>query len=268
MPQLIPFLLRHPYGVLFGIVLAEQLGMPLPAAPVLLAAGALAGLGKMSLAGALALSALATLLADLAWFEAGRRRGRTVLDFVCRISLEPDSCVRRAENVFLRRGPRSLLYVKFVPGLGLMAVVLAGAFGLRRRRFLLFDLPGALVWGGAYLALGYVFSGELERATRALMRLGSSAAGLLVGLLAVWLIWKYVQRMRFIRSIHMDRIQPEELRRRLEAGEPIAIVDLRQQLDFETDRRRLPGALRFDADELQERHQEIPRDRDVVLYCT
>lgn len=267
-PGLIPFLLRHPYGVLFGIVLAEQLGIPLPAAPVLLAAGALAGLGKMSLVGALALAALATVLADLTWFEAGRRRGSKVLDFVCRVSLEPDSCVRRTENVFLRHGPRSLLFVKFVPGLGLMAVALAGAFGLRRRRFLLFDLPGALVWAGAYLALGYVFSGELERATQALMRLGSTAVVVVAGLVALWLIWKYVQRMRFIRSIRMERIRPEDLRRKLETGEPIAIVDLRNPLDFETDRRRLPGALRFDADELEERHQEIPRDRDVVLYCT
>jgi len=263
----IQFLLHHPYAILFGIVLAEQLGVPLPSVPVLLAAGALAGLGKIGAGSALGLAVLATVIADLVWFEAGRRRGNKVLRFVCKVSLEPDSCVRRTEDVFSRYGPRSLLFVKFVPGLGLMAVTLAGAFGLRRRRFLLFDLPGAAVWAGAYLALGYVFSAQLERAMEAVRRLGFTVIGL-GGLIALWLIWKYVQRERFIREISMDRITPDDLRRKLEAGEPVAIVDLRHRLDFDADPRTLPGALRFDAGELEQRHQEIPRDREVVLYCT
>jgi rhodanese-like protein len=176
--------------------------------------------------------------------------------------------VSRTEDVFARHGPRSLLFVKFVPGLGLMAVTLAGAFGLKRRRFLLFDLPGALVWAGSYLALGYVFSEQLERATQAVSRLGFTVVSIVATLIALWLLWKYVQRHRFIRALRMDRITPEELRRKLDAGEPIAIVDLRHRLDFEADPRRLPGALRFDAPELAQRHAEIPRDRDVVLYCT
>jgi hypothetical protein len=149
-----------------------------------------------------------------------------------------------------------------------MAVTLAGAFGLRRRRFLLFDLPGAAVWAGSYLALGYVFSAQLERAIQAVTHLGLTAAGLLLGLVALWLAWKYSERRRFIRDLHMDRITPADLRRKLEAGEPVAIVDLRHRLDFEADPRTLPGALRFDTDELEQRHAEIPRDRDVVLYCT
>jgi membrane protein DedA with SNARE-associated domain len=264
----VQFLLHHPYAILFGIVLAEQLGVPLPSVPVLLAAGALAGLGKIGAAPALAFAVLATVIADLAWFEAGRRRGNRVLKFVCRVSLEPDSCVRRTEDVFARYGPRSLLFVKFVPGLGLMAVTLAGAFGLRRRRFLLFDLPGAAVWAGTYLALGYVFSAELERAIQAVTHLGVTAAGLVLGLVALWLTWKYFQRRRFIRDLHMDRISPEDLRRKLDAGEPIAIVDLRHRLEFEADPRTLPGALRLDLSDLEQRHTEIPRDRDVVLYCT
>jgi membrane protein DedA with SNARE-associated domain len=264
----VQFLLHHPYAILFGIVLAEQVGVPLPSVPVLLAAGALAGLGKIGAASALGLAVLATVIADLVWFEAGRRRGNKVLKFVCRVSLEPDSCVRRTEDVFSRYGPRSLLFVKFVPGLGLMAVTLAGAFGLRRLRFLLYDLPGAVVWAGTYIALGFVFSAQLERAIQAVSNLGVTLAGLVLALIALWLIWKYHQRRRFIRDLHMDRITPEDLRRKLEAGEPIAIVDLRHRLEFETDPRTLPGALRFDMSDLEQRHAEIPRDRDVVLYCT
>jgi membrane protein DedA with SNARE-associated domain len=262
------FLLRHPYAVLFAIVLSEQLGIPLPSVPVLLAAGALAGMGRIDALSALVLAVAATVVADLAWFEAGRRRGNRVLKFVCRVSLEPDSCVRRTEDVFARHGPRSLLFVKFVPGLGLMAVTLAGAFRVRRRRFLLFDVPGASLWAGAYLAVGYVFAEQLERALATTRQLGLTLAGALVVLLALWVIWKYAQRRRFIREIRMERIGPEELRRKLEAGEPVAIVDLRHPLDFETEPRTLPGALRLEARELEERHTEIPRDREVVLYCT
>lgn len=260
--------MSHPYALLFGIVLAEQLGIPLPSVPVLLAAGALAGLGRIDAGHALALAVLATVTADLVWFEAGRRRGNRVLKFVCRVSLEPDSCVRRTEDVFGRYGPRSLLFVKFVPGLALMAVTLAGAFKLSRRRFLLFDVPGAALWAGTYLTLGYVFSEQLERAVQAVRRLGFTVVGLALILVALWLAWKYFQRERFIRELRMDRITPEDLRRKLDAGEPIAIVDLRHPLDFEADPRTLPGALRFEAAELAQRHQEIPRDRDVVLYCT
>jgi membrane protein DedA with SNARE-associated domain len=264
----VQFLLHHPYGVLFGIVLAEQLGVPLPSVPVLLAAGALAGMGRIGLFSSFALALSATLVADLAWFEAGRRRGNKVLTLLCRVSLEPDSCVRRTEDVFARSGPRSLLFVKFVPGLGLMAVALAGAFGLGRRRFLLFDAPGAALWAGAYLGLGYAFSGQIEHALSAVRRLGITIAGFAAILAAAWLGWKLVQRRRFIRTLRTDRILPEDLRRKLEAGEPVAIVDLRHRLDFASDPRTLPGALRMDAGELEARHREIPRDRDVVLYCT
>ncbi|HEV7498709.1 MAG TPA: rhodanese-like domain-containing protein, partial [Vicinamibacteria bacterium] len=177
-------------------------------------------------------------------------------------------CVRRTEDVFARYGPRSLLFVKFVPGLGLMAVTLAGAFGLKRARFLLFDLAGALVWAGSYLTLGYVFSGQIERATEAVTSLGVTVVGIAATLAAGWIVWKYFQRRRFIREIHMERISAQELRQKIDAGEPVAIVDLRHRLDFAEDPRTLPGALRFEASELEQRHQEIPRDRDVVLYCT
>jgi membrane protein DedA with SNARE-associated domain len=263
-----PSILHHPYAVLFGIVLAEQLGIPLPSVPVLLAAGALAGMSRMSYGLGLALAVLATITADLVWFEAGRRRGNRVLSLICKVSLEPDSCVRRTENVFVRFGPTSLLFVKFLPGLALMTVALAGAFGLKRRRFLVFDVAGSTAWASAYLTLGFVFSHELERATRSLLRLGSAVLGVVALALVAYVLWKYAQRQRFLREIRMERISPEELQGKLAAGEAVAIVDLRHRLDFDADPRTLPGALRLGADELDQRHQEIPRDREVVLYCT
>ena len=261
-------LVRYGYVVVFGWVFAEQIGLPIPAVPVLLAAGALAGSGRLSLTLVLVLAALASLVSDTIWYGIGRRGGARVLGWLCRISLEPDSCVRRTENVFAPHGPRSLLFVKFVPGLGLVCVTLAGAFGLRRIRFLAWDVAGATLWAGAYMLLGFAFSSEIERATVAILHLGTAAVVILGSLFVAYLVGKYVQRQRFLRQLRIDRITPEELRRRLDAGERVAIVDLRHRVDFDADPRTLPGALRFAADELEARHQEIPRDREVVLYCT
>src|SRR5262245_41188935 len=116
------------------------------------------------------------------------------------------------------------------------------------------------------MAVEYAFSSELERVTRAVLSLGTAAVGVVAALLAAYVGWKYVQRQRFLRQIRIDRITPEELSRKLAAGEPVAIVDLRHRIDFEADPRTLPGAIRLGADELDTRHAEIPRDRDVVLY--
>jgi membrane protein DedA with SNARE-associated domain len=262
------FLLHHPYGVLWMVVAAEQLGLPIPAAPVLLGAGALAGADKLGLAPSLLLAILACLLSDLVWYEAGRRRGGSILGLLCRVSLEPDSCVRRTEDTFARHGARTLLVAKFVPGLSTVAPPLAGVIGMTRRRFLALDAAGAALWSGAYLAVGYVFSDQLEAVAERVLQLGGSVVAVLGGALALYLAWKYTQRQRFLRSLRVARISPEELKQRLDSREEVVIVDLRHSVDFEADPDRIPGALRMSPDEVERRHEEIPRDRDVVLYCT
>jgi membrane protein DedA with SNARE-associated domain len=262
------FLIRHGYSVLFLWVLAEQLGLPLPSTPLLLAAGALAGAGQMNLPGAIALAVLASLLGDLAWYEFGRLRGGKVLNLLCRISLEPDSCVRKTENAFVRHGARSLLVAKFVPGLNTMAPPLAGIIGMRRMRFLIFDALGALFYIGSFVALGYLFSNQLEQVAARVASLGFSLLVVLAGGLAAYIAWKYVQRHRFIRSLRIARITPDELKRKLEAGEDIVVVDLRGSLDFEADPQTIPGAIRVAPDKVEEGHSQIPRDREIVLFCT
>src|SRR5262245_54525582 len=170
--EALEFLVRHGYVVLFAVVLGEQLGLPLVGAPVLLAAGALAGTGRFVVALAIGLPVLACLPGDLVWFELGRRRGASVLTFLCRISLAPDSCVRRTEDIFSRWGTRVLLVAKFVPGLNTVAPPLAGVVGIPRGRFLGHDAAGALTWTLAYVGLGYVFSSQLEAVALALAGLG------------------------------------------------------------------------------------------------
>ena len=263
--QAADFLIRHGYAVLFGWVLLEQMGLPVPAAPLLIAAGALARAGKINLTFAVALPFIAIILADLFWYSLGRYRGGRILKLLCRISLEPDSCVRRTENLFIRHGVHSLLVAKFVPGLNTAAPSLAGIFRMPVRRFMIFDSLGAVLWVVSVTSLGLIFSDQLEQIA---LRWGAGLLAVLAGTLAAYVLWKFIQRRRFIRRLRIARITPKELMDKLTAGEDISIVDLRQPMDIEAFPQMIPGALRIAMEEIEERHGEIPRDRDVVLYCS
>jgi membrane protein DedA with SNARE-associated domain len=262
------FLLRHGYAVLFVVVLVEQAGLPLPSLPILLAAGALVASGHLNVVAALLAVVAACLVADLAWFGLGRRHGARVLALLCRISLEPDSCVRRTENVLAAGGARALLFAKFLPGLSAVAPPVAGMMRMRLSRFLVWDVAGALLWGGAYFALGYAFSSQLESVAERVVALGGRLVGLLTAALALYILWKYTERRRFIREIAVARITPDELHRRLDAGEDIVVVDLRHSLEFEADPATVPGAIHLLPEELDAGHGAIPRDSEVILYCT
>ncbi|MGA3074378.1 MAG: VTT domain-containing protein [Bryobacteraceae bacterium] len=266
MTDTLDFVVRHGYALLFFWILAEQGALPLPSAPLLLACGALAKDGRLALHWIFLTGMAACLLADNVWFMLGRRRGAKVLRFICRVALEPDSCVRQTETAFLRYGSRSLLVAKFVPGLNAVSAPLAAISGVRWGRFLLFDTLGALVWIGVYTGLGYIFSSELDRVGDYAARMGSWVGVLAVGLLAAWIGWKFAQRRRFLKKLAVARIAPEELRRKLEAGEEVVVVDVRSALESEAD--SVPGALRIPLEDLETRHGDIPRDRDIILFCS
>ena len=263
------FLILHGYVVLLAWVFIEQVGVPLPAAPVLLAAGALAGTGHLNVWVAAACALSAALLSDTIWYQIGRYRGNTMLGLLCRLSLEPDSCARRTQNVYSRHGATSLLLAKFIPWFNTAASPLAGAFGMRFVTFLLFDVLGVLFWAGTFLGLGYLFSRQIEKVAYYADKLGIVLLLTLVfSILAAYLVRKYLRRQRFLRQLQMARITPEELKRKLEEGEIVAVVDLRHPLDFLPEPYTIPGAIRIPMEELEHRNHEIPRDRDVVLYCT
>jgi membrane protein DedA with SNARE-associated domain len=236
---------------------------------MLLAMGALCGSGAFSLPVSLALSVGACLLADNVWYWMGTRRGASILKILCKISLEPDSCVRRTENMFLRYGEKGLLFAKFVPGLSAAAAPLAGMFGMNRWRFVLFDGVGALIWAAAYIGLGWAFGNELERLAAQASVMGSWLFGVLGSGFALYLAWKFIERRRFYRELRIARISPDELREMLDAGDNITVVDLRSALEWEEQgAAKLPGALHMSFEELEKRLFEIPLDRDVILYCT
>jgi len=266
--EAIPFLIQHGYALLFSWVLVEQMGLPIPAIPLLLAAGALTGSGRLDLALAMGSAVSAVLVADMFWYYLGRYRGSRILKLLCRISLEPDSCVRRTENVFIRHGAHSLLIAKFVPGLNTAAPSLAGIFRMPLLRFMLFGGLGAFLWVATFGGLGYVFSDQLEQIATYSLRWGSWLVVVLVGSLAAYIFWRYVQRRRFLHRLRISRISPPELMETIRTGAEVMIVDLRQPIDIETLPSKIPGALHMAMEELERRHQEIPRDRDIVLYCS
>ena len=268
MKTILELLVRHGYLVLFLWILFEQGGIPAPSMPLLLAVGALAGAGKLNLAICTVLAVVATEISDICWYELGRRRGVAVLNLLCRISLEPDSCARRTTDLYARHGAKSLLVAKFVPGLTTVAPPLAGIFHMRLQRFLFFDALGSLVWSGTYLGLGYVFSNRLKEIADYSMRLGEMLTALIVIGFAGYILLKFIGRRRFLKDLSGARITAEELKALLDSGEEIQIVDLRHSIEFEAEPSTLPGALRMDPKELEQRQAEIPRDRDIVLYCT
>ena len=260
-------ILRHGYLWLFLAALLERIGLPLLVTPLVIAAGAVAGLGDLSLLGIILVTVLASEIGDLIWYELGRHRGPSVLRLLCKISLEPDSCVRRSEDAFARHMTTSLISSKFVPGVGRLAGPVAGMSGMARDQFLLLNGLGSLLWALVFALVGYIPARKLP-----IDVLLEEAAGwflvLLVVALAANVIWKYVQRQRFIRSLRVSRMTVDELKAAIDRGERPFVVDLRHKLEFLVNPRTVSTAVRISPDELSLRHAEIPRDREVVLYCT
>jgi membrane protein DedA with SNARE-associated domain len=267
MNEMIQFLIRHGYAVLFLWLLFEQLGLPIPAAPLLIAAGVLAGAGQLDLALALGVALIASLLSDHFWYYMGFHRGRKVLSLLCRISLDPDSCVRKTKEIFARHGARSLLVAKFIPGMTAVAPPLAGIFRMPWLRFLLFDGLGAFFWVGIFISVGYLFSHQIEHVAGDTGGMGPWIGLIVPGCLAVYIAWKYIQRQRFLRHLAIARITPEEVKQKFDAGEDLLILDMRDALEFEAEPYTLPGAVHLPVEKLDENYYKIPRNRDIVLYC-
>ncbi|PYJ87881.1 MAG: sulfurtransferase [Verrucomicrobia bacterium] len=268
MTETLGFLVRHGPAVLFAAVFVEQMGVPLPAAPWLLAAGALAATDNINWFAALASATFGSLLADLIWFYLGRYGGHRVLDLLCRISLEPDSCVRRTQDVFTRYGMRGVVAAKFIPGLSTLAPPLAGSSGVSAPRFFLFDGLGSFLYPASFMLLGALFSRQLEEVIAALASLGSGALGVVIALVALYIGYKYYQRQRLLKELRMARITVDELHQKLETGENPIILDLRSHAELERDPSLIRGARHMTMEEVKLWQHEIPRDRDIILYCS
>lgn len=262
------FLIRHGAPFLFAAIFVEQIGVPLPALPWLLIAGALSATGNFNPLLGIFITVLACLPADAIWFVLGRRRGNQVLRLLCRISLEPDSCVRRTQNIFFRHGMRGVIAAKFLPGFGTMIPPLAGMSGVSAPRFLMMDAIGSFLYGAVYISLGFLFRTQIDDVIGALSRIGGNTVILLVGLAAAYIGFKFWRRQRLLRKLRMSRITVAELRQKQEAGEELFILDLRSRLELEQDPEGIQDSVHFEVAELETRLHEIPRDRDIIVYCS
>ncbi len=267
MSQILSFLAEHGGALLFAVVLVEQLGLPLPALPWLLAAGALAANGQLHPLPALAGVVAACLIADAVWFGLGRRGGARVLKMLCRVSLQPDSCVRRTHDLYDRYRMRGVVAAKFLPGLSTVIPSLAGMSGVRWRRFLFFDAIGSLLYGGSFLLLGVLFRHQLDHLLSLLVRLGNGGLALVAAAVAGYVGLKFFQRQRLLWRLRVARITVEEVRRRQLAGEPLAILDLRARAELEREPQIIPGARHAGREELERHAHGLPRDHDIIVYC-
>jgi membrane protein DedA with SNARE-associated domain/rhodanese-related sulfurtransferase len=273
MPIAIQFFVHYAYLILFAWVLAEQLGFPIPSIPVLLTAGTLSATHELNPWLSLIAVLAACLLADSMWYMLGRRYGNSVLKLLCRLSMESGTCVAKTEGYFSRSGAATLLFAKFVPGLSTVAPPIAGQLGMPYRRFLLWDLAGSLIWAEAYL-LGGRFFGDLIKKSAPLFGMITHYAFFIFILMVLgFIIYRFVKQRRFITAVAAMRLEPAELKTMIDDAAaqgniPPFIVDLRHPLDYLPDPRVLPGALRIGPNELTQHQEIIPRDRDVVLYCT
>jgi membrane protein DedA with SNARE-associated domain len=264
MKSLLQHLLDHPYIWLAVCGLLERIGFPVLLSPVVIAAGALAATGRMHFDLAFWITLLACIAGDTLWYELGRRKGDSVLRSLCHISLEPEGCVRRSRRFFERSISRTLLFSKWLPGLSHVVPAMAALSGVTRQTFLLLNAAASAIWIAVFLLIGYVPIARIHLA---------AAVGpvvfeaILISLVANVSI-KYFRKRRFLEQLSKVRITPQDLREMLDTGQKPIILDLRHPLDSITDPRTLPGALRVLPDDLIIRSDVLPKNRDIILYCT
>jgi membrane protein DedA with SNARE-associated domain/rhodanese-related sulfurtransferase len=266
MDELIAQFGRHGLAFIFANAAAERVGVPVPALPALFVAGALSASGLIRLLPLLLVAVATPLAVDLGWFLLGGWRGERVVRFICRIALSPEGCVRQTEALFARRGLASLLYSKFVPGYSIVVLPLAGAARVPFHLFLLWDGLGNLLWAGSAVGLGFLFHGAVGRIIVYLNRLGFWAVVIAGGALVLVVAMKWWERRRFYKLLRLARISVEELRRLIDSGQQPAIVDVRTTRSYAA--QHIPGALRMTLEEVDRRLAALPRDGEIVLYCT
>lgn len=252
----------HAEWVLFGWVLATQGGVPLPAVPVLLAAGTMGASGRMSLVEIVALTIVASLCADLGWYGLGRWRGAGVLALLGRLSPRAGAFVRRAQDGFLAHAAAFHLSARFLPQMNPIATGLAGATGARIGRFVGYGAASALVWAGAWIGIGYVVG---DAVVDFAVRFGIRLAGFVMAAALLCLIFRRARRHRVLHALGKLRITADELKRKLERGEQLALLDVRDPDEMASDPYVISGACWIGLDNLTERLRELPRDVTVVL---
>lgn len=270
MTDLFSHMARHGYAMVFAFVLAEAIGLPAPAALALVAGGAAAGSGLLSLPGVFVVALSALLLGDSILFVLGRYTGWALLGLLCRLSVNPESCILRSAESFYKRGKMTLLLAKFIPGVNTMAPPLAGSMKMRPWQFLRFDAAGATLYASAYIVLGFVFREFLALMTRSFI----AASHLVEAVVLIAMVAYIAYRVWLYRKNSMYRIVPriqvQELAQRMASDEepkPL-IVDVRSHGYYDSDALRIKGSVRIEPNNLSEEIRNLGKTKDIYLYCT
>jgi membrane protein DedA with SNARE-associated domain/rhodanese-related sulfurtransferase len=253
-------------ATLFVVLFFKRMGVPVPALPFLLVAGAQSADDGLYALQALAVSTGAVVLADTGWFLAGRRYGRAMLGLMCRISISPETCIRRSELGFARRGAMTVLAAKFVPGVSGVTPPLAGAMGMPASSFMLLNLAGTVLWVGSALAAGLVFHAQIEGVVRWLQDTGNAALPYVMAAFALYILWLLVRRLVVHHAAsRAPRIAPATLATRLARGERLVLVDVRG--GGTPPGERIPGAVFAPVRDALGSLPGLPPDAELVTYC-
>jgi membrane protein DedA with SNARE-associated domain len=258
---------KYGYSLVFINIFCEQVGLPIPAAPILILSGALCAGGMLSFHLVLFFAVLGCFLGDFIWYEIGKHKGRGVLKTLCRLSLSPDSCVRKTENSFLRYGMNSLIFAKFIPGLNTVAQPIAGMIQTRFFSFFWREVLGSIIYCVSWILLGFLFEKRIFEITSVLEEVGKSFLWLIIAVIGTYVLLKFLRLKYLQRLLYKERITPQELYERIQEGEDLTLVDLRSNIQ-EGMIQKLPGAIQILPDEIDKHIKQLHRDRWIVMYCT
>ena len=267
MPQLVELIQVYGVLIVFGIVLVEQFGLPIPAYPILIVAGALSVEADVSWQLVWLAAIGACFICDVFWFRAGRFYGKRILRLLCKISLSPDSCVNQTEERFSKFGVKSLLVSKFIPGFNTIAAPLSGAMGVAPKPFLLYAVTGAALWSGVGILLGAWFHDSVDDVLGILSTMGSTALVVVASILALFIAFKYAERRRHRSRSAGERIEMAELLALIDSGDEPILIDARS-LTAQTLEAAIPGALIFHACPPGQLMASLDRERQIVVYCS
>ena len=270
MTGLLSLVAHHGYLVIFVVVLAESLNVPLPAALALVAGGAASASGALHIYAVFVVAIIGMLLGDSTMFVLGRHTGWALLGFLCKVSINPETCILRSAESFYKRGKTTLVIAKFIPGVNTMAPPLAGSMKMPYEQFFWLDLAGVSLYAGAYCVLGFVFRDFLASITRGFQTAGRMVEVVVLIALIVYLAYRFwlYRKHRIYRVV--PRVQVEELARKLNSEQlgDLLVVDVRSHGYYDSGAARIRGSIRIEPNNLEQEIKSLPKDKDIYVYCT
>src|SRR6266516_2302500 len=270
MHDFLSLIAHHGYAVVFLVVLAEAVGLPVPAAIALLAAGAAVASGTLRAPVLLLVAVIGMLIGDSLLFVLGRYMGWSLLGWLCKLSANPETCIMRSAESFYKRGKLTLVIAKFIPGVNTMAAPLAGSMKMRLAQFLRFDLAGASLYALAYGILGFVSRDFLAVLTRSFQAAGRTVKETILIAILVYVLYRIWLVRKYAGYRVVPRVQVEELARKLTSDESagLVVLDVRSHGYYDADTLRIKGSIRLEPNNLSEELKTLPKDKDIYVYCT